>query len=521
MIIFNSFGFLSYAIAAVALLATGAIMLRGLKPLGGTPKVRLVVLGLTGLTSCLLALAAFNPLWVEKKTAPGYHLQVAVDVSDSVLRGRGGWEQLQKDLADRIGPSVDAVNPVLRRTSTAGILTFRTHTHENWSKGSLAQLVRAFRQIEPGSFAAGDGTDLEEVLVKSQALVDHSGGVGAVLLISDGNQTSGDVLPAARDLARQGIPVHVFPVAGSGPAVAITDADLPRSTHVHIQTYIRGLLLNNLSAPIWADLELKAPQTTLKQKPQPSQRVSLPSGQWVQFRWPAVFSEFGLHFVDLALNPEGGKISHNRRFYTYVKRPPRILAIGGDNKWTAAIPGGTAEIISVEASTNLSTADLKDIDAVVINSVPASRFSKNFIAGAAGAVEKKGLGLMLINGKHEGADLEAETVLMSYKKTPLDRVLPVTAGPRPFKDEPPPRNIAILMDTSGSMEGWKLDKSRQVARYIVTELMRPQDRLDLITFTSGVGSLLENCPMNTEGKTKALQLIDSVKAWGGTDPRRA
>jgi len=88
-------------------------------------------------------------------------------------------------------------------------------------------------------------------------------------------------------------------------------------------------------------------------------------------------------------------------------------------------------------------------------------------------------------------------------------------------DEPPSRQVAILIDTSGSMGGWKIRKTKEIAKHIVQNLLRPQDRLDLITFTTGAGHLLEDRYMDEAGKEEALRAIDSVRAGGGTDPRSA
>jgi hypothetical protein len=252
-------------------------------------------------------------------------------------------------------------------------------------------------------------------------------------------------------------------------------------------------------------------------------QVSLPSARWVRFRWPVVFDDFGIQFIDLTLTPGGEEKhhSHHRRFYTYVKRPPRILAIGGDNRWMEAIPGDAAEIIPIPVEEMVDYSRLKDIDAVVINSVPSHKLRAQSMYWIAEAVEKRGMGLFLMNGGHLDAEVEAETVIMSYKDTPLDEVLPVVGGPRPFSDEPPSRHVAILIDTSGSMMGWKINKTKQIAGYIVSNLLRPQDQLDLITFTTGAGHLLRGQYMDDYGKDLALRRIKSILAWGGTDPRRA
>ena len=527
----------SYIAACASILSIVLILLKGLidkkreEPpwfqLGGNKRTRILVLSLSIAAALFFTFTALNPLWTKKKGQATFHLQVAFDVSESVLRAKGGWETVKKTAYEKIDSAVSSMRRDVRNKCTSGILTFRTNTNETLHQKPLNDLPDAILKLEPGMFASGDGTDIEKGLNDAASLIEKTGGQGAILLISDGNQTRGDALSESQRLSRTGIPVHVIPITSQGPAVAITDADLPRQTHTGTQTFIRGVMLNRLPIDKDADLSLSREKSFSQDETSPSQpdavmkRVSLPTGQWAQFRWPLVFDEFGIQYVDLSLNTLDGKVPHLRRFYTFVKRAPRILSIGGDNTWMQAIPGNTAEIIPVEPNEPITRQSLLNIDAIVINAVPASLLPKTSIEAITEAVEKRGTGLMLFNGGHPGADEKDETVLMSYKDTPIEKLLPVKAGPRPFMEDPPGRQIAILIDTSGSMEGWKIVKTREIVKYIITRFMRKKDRLDLISFTTGVGRLVENCYMDEAGKAKALRLVDTIEAFGGTDPAQA
>ncbi|MCP5047263.1 MAG: VWA domain-containing protein [bacterium] len=550
MIIFEPIPPWSYLAVAAAVLAGVLLLLRGLldytkgKPpwhtLGGSKLTRTIVLILSLITAALLAFASLNPYWTDKPGNARFHLQVAVDVSDSVLRAQGGWEHVRKIAYDAITTGVDATPNLLRSRCTAGILTFRKNTNEALKQQALKDLPEALSKLDRSMFASGEGTHIQAGLNRASSLLEKAGGQGSVLLISDGNQTDGNALTAAQQLARQGVPVHVLPITSRSPAIAITDADLPRLTHTNVQTYVRGLLLNRLTGDKQADFALmktakednqngesnvnknENTETLPPIKPAVSSReISLPAGKWVRFRWPVLFDTFGVQFIDLSLAPSGSKEPHRRRFFTYAKRPPRILSIGGDNRWISAIPGDVAEIIPIPSGIIVSKEDLKEIDAVVISAVPSDAVPFQTQLNIIDAVENKGKGLLLINGGHHSDDTEMETVIMSYKDSPLQRLLPVIGGPRPFTAEPPSRQVAIIIDTSGSMGGWKIKKAQEIARYIVNNLMRPKDRLDIITFTTGAGHLIVDRFMNETGRQDALSVIDRIKASGGTDPNRA
>ncbi len=491
--------------------------------LGQKKRTRTFVFVCSLLTAVCLAIAALNPYYTPHNPSQGLHLEIAVDVSDSVLRAHGGWESIRKSLTKKIQSGIQSIPLDLRKNSTGGILTFRTQINETWRRKPIATLPSAFSRLGTDSFAEGDGTHIENGLHEAYTAINKAGGQGAVILISDGHQTTGDALIAAQDLARQGVPIHVFPIEGRGPAVAITDADLPPQVFPHVQTFVRGMLINRLKKDETGSLSLSYEQNPINsQSPiSVSRSISLPSHQWVRFRWPIVFQDFGLQFIQLSLQAHGEKEPHIRRFYTYVKRPPKLLVLGGENTWIQAVPADLAQIETMDPKEPLFQEKLTEYDALVINSTPSFVFPRISLDSIAQAVEKRGLGFLFINGTHEAAPEEGETVLLSYKDSPIAPLLPVIPGPRPFISDPPPRQVAILIDTSGSMEGWKLQKSKEIAKHIIQNLLRPQDKLDLITFTTGAGQLMESRSMDEDGKIEALHLIDSIRSYGGTDPRQA
>ncbi|MCK4762672.1 MAG: VWA domain-containing protein [Candidatus Aminicenantes bacterium] len=527
----------SYIAAAAFLLAAALLLLRGAidykrgvtpwKILGANRFTRFFVLGCSLSAALLLALSALNPYVVRKPAAGGAHLQVVVDVSESVQRAGGGWARVRSEACERMAASTAALKKDLRNRSSAGIITFSGHTAITRRKRPLKKLAEDFKLVNKSDFAGGAGTNIEAGLRRAGELVDEAGGFGAVLLISDGNETNGDAAAAARQLARRGIPVHVYPVMSRGPALAITDADLPRHVFSEVETYLRGLVLNSRSAAVKANL-------TIEQNPRSpgisrggaltqstKKEFSLSAGSWSRLRVPLLFKGCGLQFVDLKLSSAGSKEPHLRRFFTHVKRPPQVLAVGGDNYWAAAIPGDLLKVIQLSPKEASRLTDLEKFDAVVIDGVPAQQLQGRFLPAVARMVKQRGGGLFLINGAHRGFSEKDGTVLMSYQETPLEPLLPVISDPRLFRREPPTRQVAILIDTSGSMGNWRIEMAKKIAAYIVSNLLRPRDRLDLITFTTGAGHLVKNRKMDAAGKQAALRQIDAITTGGGTDPNRA
>ncbi len=523
--------------ASAAVLAVLIILARGLfdhyrgdSPwfaFGNSLRARLAVLILTLFAAVFLATAALNPIQVETADPAKVHLHVVLDVSDSIMRTPGGWNTVKQTIRKRLHADLSSLHKDFKKHGSAGISTFRGHSSTTVKKVPLHQLPHYFDSLQNNDFATGQGTNIETGLEGARLQFKKTGGNGAILLISDGNQTKGKATIAAQRLARQGIPIHVYPLSAQGPALAITAADLPRQTHANIKTFLRGVLFNRQDKDQTAQLTFKRNPRISAAPSQFSTPVTLqkpfqiPARQWVRLRWPVVFQGCGLQFVDLSLSASTRPETHQRRFYTHVNRPPKILAIGGDNRWIAAVPQDTAQVIQVTPAQLNPYTHFQDIDAIVIGSVPAHQLTPAALLEIAEGVEKRGLGLMLINGGHIGAQDETETVLMSYNNTPLEDLLPVRSGPRAFTPDIPPRNVVILIDTSGSMSGHNLELAKKIAAYIIKELLREQDRLDLITFTTGAGHLVKNRSMTEQGKEDAISILNEISAGGGTDPNRA
>ncbi|MBF0405848.1 MAG: VWA domain-containing protein [Candidatus Riflebacteria bacterium] len=80
------------------------------------------------------------------------------------------------------------------------------------------------------------------------------------------------------------------------------------------------------------------------------------------------------------------------------------------------------------------------------------------------------------------------------------------------------RDIVFVMDVSGSMQGHKLDQTKEAFRFFVEQL-NPDDNFNVIIF-SGKVELLANGPMmpaTEQNRREALKFIDGIRASGGTN----
>lgn len=83
------------------------------------------------------------------------------------------------------------------------------------------------------------------------------------------------------------------------------------------------------------------------------------------------------------------------------------------------------------------------------------------------------------------------------------------------------RDVVLVVDVSGSMEGEKMQQARDAATYIVDH-MNPGDRINLISFSTGVRLWSDQLEELSEEMTAdAYEWIERLEAGGSTDINRA
>lgn len=85
----------------------------------------------------------------------------------------------------------------------------------------------------------------------------------------------------------------------------------------------------------------------------------------------------------------------------------------------------------------------------------------------------------------------------------------------PAQETAIPKDVIIVLDTSGSMDGGKLDQAKEALEYILNHL-NEDDRFTIVEFSTGV-RLYDKELRSTSLASDAIAWVDRLEASGGTD----
>ncbi len=115
------------------------------------------------------------------------------------------------------------------------------------------------------------------------------------------------------------------------------------------------------------------------------------------------------------------------------------------------------------------------------------------------------------------SDKDVAANLLTHRKSDEDGYFLMTLSPPVTSKGPTAKDIVVVADTSGSMQGEKMEQNKKALKYIV-DALSPEDRFSLIQFNTDADAfspkLLAASP---EHKKAAEKFISELDARGGTN----
>ena len=325
-----------------------------------------------------------------------------------------------------------------------------------------------------------------------------------LVLISDGNQTRGDV---RRVLPRlQGERVRVFPV----PAATAVDTDawvesivfppgVRQQEPVAVRVTVRAL------AAMDGSLELLLQQRVLDR-----QKVRLQQGENI-VSFNVRLPRQGSHVVTARFGAAADKVAENNVLSASVRvgPRPRVLYVEGTPASAHYLSEALqAHFIDVTVTTarglDEAPARLDGYDAVILSDVFAHDLGPQTVQHLDHFVRDQGGGLLFAAG-------ESTYGKQGYAGNDIERLLPVRFEAKRKREE---LDLVLLIDRSHSMRGRKLELAKTAALSTL-DLLEEQHRLAVIGFDARPHEVV---PLREVGtKRRAEDLIASMTASGQTD----
>jgi uncharacterized membrane protein len=325
------------------------------------------------------------------------------------------------------------------------------------------------------------------------------------VLITDGNDNSGDIAAILPRLSRENVRVHTVPMEARvsrdvwiesvmAPSAVTADEQFPVEVHVYSQfetTTSVSLkngneVLGSRRVPLAEGLNRIAFETRLPEKTN------------------AVVMSAGINAVD-------DSFGENNVFRqpVVVNGRPRILYIESHApsaqylQKALSIEGLLVDVAAPEELPS-SVASLDQYDAVILSDVDPKTITSQQMQAVETYVRQLGGGFILAGGENNyGKD--------GYSETAIEKALPVTFD---TKKRPPTIAMVAVVDVSGSMSAGQLTIAKEAAKAPLKSL-RNSDRFGLLSFNTGFNWV---APIQPAGnRSTIMSQIETLYAGGGTN----
>jgi len=439
-----------------------------------------------------LAIALARPSWVTRDSRVA--TVVLVDVSDSVSDKQ--LDAARSYLADLAKAKGDGSLQVVAFAEKPAVV-------RAGSKGfEIARHV-----------GAGAGTDVQAAMQLAYGLY-PDGYLPRMVVISDGNQTAGDIA------------IESYRAKELGVRVSWRTFDQDKTSEVRVI----GLTLPDevkvgqpfeVSAEVWSTedqhVTLTLTQDEFPNPLDPTKSVDLREGKnLIKFKSEAKRAGATTFRLKLAhFEKDTEKQNNEAVMTTPVKGRPSVLYVEGGVLRDPSQAGYMQralehENIDVEVrgprGIPANPKELEKFDLVLVSDVPAHFVGAGQMQALDSYVSSYGGGLIMAGGEDSFGS-------GGYQGTRIEQIMPVRFDSEKTRDQP---DIALVLviDRSGSMQGQKLDAAKESAR-VTAEVLEPNDMIAVVAFDSEAQVFVR--PQRASNRMRISAEISRLQSGGGTN----
>ncbi len=354
---------------------------------------------------------------------------------------------------------------------------------------------------EAGEPPGPEATDIAAAIELSGAVI-RSGYVGRIVLLSEGNQTRGDALAAAKASA---VPISTVPLPGLTPEVYVADVETPGEIRL-------GWPLK-VEVVVQATVDGQGQLTFLKDDEKVSRQPVIVSKGENRFGFDEMISkgQSARYTARISVNTDTLAGNNEATAMVFTKPPTRVLLVEGESGSGRHLAKALGDrLIDVEASLPQhmpkTLAELESYDLVVLSNIPAESLSGQTMESLQRYVRDFGGGLIVVGG-------DRAFYPGNYSDTLIEKLLPLRSNNKQDKSKPA-LAVVLVLDRSGSMKGKSIELAKQATRRAVEQL-GPRDRVGVIAFEDNSHWVSAIGPCSD--KQQVFDRIATITAAGGTN----
>lgn len=402
----------------------------------------------------------------------------------------------------RANAFIDAALSRLHPDEMAGVIAFGGDSTIDAAPGGRRTLGSVASQID------GSASNIAGAIRLASATF-PDGKARRIVVLSDGNETAGDVQEAATVSGNDGIPIDFVALGNDERFAEVSVLDVQAPSEASIDQPFDVRVLVDSTKQQEAILSLDRDGVLVKEMP-----VHLEKGQSSLLISDKIPGN-GFHRYRAAVR---AREDHDRRNnvglgFVAVRGKPRILLLQDDPQRkelvTALRRSGVDVDLGGPGSVPIQADEFQNYDAIILNDFNAVSLQPQQMKLIQTAVRDSGIGLAMIGG-------ENSFLPGGYYGTPIADALPVDLNIRQRKSFPS-TSICIMVDASGSMgmieDGFPKIRLAARAAGETVRLMSPNDRVAVAGSTDGIQFV---APMQKlTDKESVIAQIERLQVGGG------